>query len=166
MDARIRAVGPRVVTLYLLLVGAMSSLPSASVAQSFDPRHLHAVRVEDAPVIDGRLDEAIWAAAEPIGGFLQRDPVEGEPASEDTIIRVAYDEDALYIAARLFDRQPSAIVRQLSRRDVVVEADALDVYLDPHHDHLTGAQFGVSAAGVQRDALIYNDLELRRRIAG
>nr|WP_257724540.1 carbohydrate binding family 9 domain-containing protein [Luteitalea pratensis] len=72
-------------------------------------------------------------------------------------MRVAYDEDALYIAARLFDRQPSAIVRQLSRRDVVVEADALVVYLDPHHDHLTGAQFGVSAAGVQRDALSYND---------
>ena len=90
-------------------------------------------------------------------GFLQRDPVEGDPASEDTVIRVAYDEDALYIAARLFDREPSAIVRQLSRRDVAVEADALVVYLDPHHDHLTGAQFGVSAAGVQRDALIYND---------
>ena len=144
----------------------MSSLPSASIAQSLVPRQLHAVRVEDAPVIDGRLDEAIWAAAEPIGGFLQRDPVEGEPSSEDTIIRVAYDEDALYIAARLFDREPTAIVRQLSRRDVAVEADALVVYLDPHHDHLTGAQFGVSAAGVQRDALIYNDLELRRRIAG
>jgi hypothetical protein len=120
-------VGPRVVTLYLLLVGAMSSLPSASAAQALVPRQLHAVRVEHAPVIDGRLDEAIWAVAEPIGGFLQRDPVEGEPASEDTIIRVAYDEDALYIAARLFDREPTAIGRQLSRRDVAVEADALVV---------------------------------------
>ena len=114
------------------------------------------MRADNAPVIDGRLDDPVWTAAEPIGSFLQRDPVEGDPASEDSEIRVAYDEDALYVAARLFDREPAAIVRQLSRRDVAVEADAL-VYLDPHHDHLTGAQFGVSAAGVQRDALIYND---------
>ena len=81
----------------------------------------------------------------------------GEPASEDTEVRVAYDDDALYVAARLRDRTPAAIVRQLSRRDAAVEADAFILYLDPHHDHLTGAQFGVSAAGVQRDALIYND---------
>ena len=72
-------------------------------------------------------------------------------------MRVAYDDRALYVAARLQDREPAAIVRQLSRRDASVEADAFVVYLDPHHDHLTGAQFAVSAAGVQRDALIYND---------
>ena len=47
--------------------------------------------------------------------------------------------------------------RTSERRDQRFEADAFVVYLDPHHDHLTGAQFGVSAAGVQRDALIYND---------
>ncbi len=107
--------------------------------------------------MDGRLDDEIWRSADPVSGFLQRDPVEGEPASEDTLVQVAYDDKALYIAARLYDRDPAAIARQVSRRDAVVEADAFIVYLDPHHDHLTGAQFGVSAAGVQRDALIYND---------
>ncbi len=145
------------VTLNLLLVAAMSSLPTLATAQSFDPRQLHAIRATEAPVIDGRLEEAIWDSASPASGFRQRDPVEGEPASEDTVVRLAYDEQALYIGARLYDRHPEAIVRQLSRRDVAVEADAFIVYLDPHHDHLTGAQFGVSAAGVQRDALIYND---------
>jgi hypothetical protein len=72
-------------------------------------------------------------------------------------VHAARAATAPVIDGRLDDRDPSAIVRQLSRRDVAVEADAFVVYLDPHHDHLTGAQFGVSAAGVQRDALICND---------
>ena len=130
---------------------------SAAFAQPQPVRELTAVRAVPPPVIDGRLDDAVWAAAVPAGGFLQRDPDEGKPATEDTYIRLAFDDHALYVAAEMRDRDPSAIARQLSRRDVPVEADALIVYLDPHNDHLTGAQFGVSAAGVQRDALIYND---------
>jgi len=121
------------------------------------PRTVTAVRAVPTPVIDGRLDDPAWAGAEPAAGFLQRDPDEGKPASEATIVRVAFDDAAIYIAAELRDRDPAGIVRQLSRRDAAVEADALLVYLDPHNDRLTGAQFGVSAAGVQRDALIYND---------
>ena len=130
---------------------------SAAFAQPQPVRELTAVRAVPPPVIDGRLDDAVWAAAVPVGGFLQRDPDEGKPATEETYVRIAFDDHAVYVAAEMRDRDPSAIVRQLSRRDVSVEADALLVYLDPHNDHLTGAQFGVSAAGVQRDALIYND---------
>ncbi len=149
--------GPRVVALSLLLLGVTGTAVSATASQAVPPRQLQAGRAVDPPVVDGRLDDAIWAVTEPAGDFLQRDPVEGDPASEPSLVRIAYDDEALYVGARLFDREPSAIVRQVSRRDVVVEADAFVVYLDPHHDHLTGAQFGVSAAGVQRDALIYND---------
>jgi len=120
-------------------------------------RAVTAVRASPAPVIDGRLDDPVWALAVPAAGFLQRDPNEGQPATEDTQVRVAFDDHALYIGAHLLDLEPAAIVRQLSRRDAQVEADAFVVYLDAHNDHLTGAQFAVSAAGVQRDALIYND---------
>lgn len=141
----------------LFLLGVLSLPSSPSAAQPLEPRPLNAIRAAEAPVIDGRLDDEVWTRAEAVLGFLQRDPVEGEAATEDTVVRIAYDDGALYVGARLYDREPAAIVRQLSRRDVPVEADALIVYLDPHHDHLTGAQFGVSAAGVQRDALIYND---------
>ncbi|BCS35376.1 hypothetical protein TBR22_A46030 [Luteitalea sp. TBR-22] len=145
----------RVALTFLLSWASAGAVPSV-LAQA-QTRELHAARFPSPPVIDGRLDDEAWRQVEPAGGFLQRDPVQGDPASEDTEVRVGYDEHALYVAARLHDRQPGAIVRQLSRRDVAVEADAFIVYLDAHHDHLTGAQFGVSAAGVQRDALIYND---------
>jgi len=107
--------------------------------------------------IDGRLDEDAWAAAPVAAGFRQREPQEGAPATEPTELRVLYDEGALYVGARLHDDAPDHIVRQLSRRDQVADADSFSVFLDPHHDHRTGVEFQVSAAGVQRDAAIYDD---------
>ncbi len=133
-------------------------LPGPAAAQAGPPiREVTAVRAVAAPVIDGRLDDPVWQTAPPVSGFVQRDPDEGAPATEETRVRIAYDDGALYVAGHLLDRDPQAIVRQLSRRDASVEADGFVVYLDAHNDKLTGAQFAVSAAGVQRDALIYND---------
>jgi hypothetical protein len=143
-----------------------ASLQRTDTAAAFDTlppsghgvvRTLRAVRIPSAIVIDGRLDEEAWTDV-PIGeGFTQRDPDEGRSATEQTEIRVAYDDASLYVGIRLFDSRPSAVVRQLSRRDDRADADRITVYLDPFHDHLTGAMFEVSAAGVQRDALIYDD---------
>ncbi len=93
----------------------------------------------------------------PPRGFVERDPDEGRPATERTEVRVAYDDAAVYVAARLFDSEPARIVHRLSRRDDVADADRFTLYLDPRHDHLTGVVLEVSAAGVQRDAVLYND---------
>jgi len=107
--------------------------------------------------VDGRLDEEAWGHTPVQSAFRQRDPDEGAPATERTELRLLYDDDALYAGVRLHDRDAAAIVRQLSRRDVVAEADSFSLFLDPHHDHLTGVEFQVSAAGVQRDSIIYDD---------
>ena len=64
--------------------------------------------------IDGRLDEEAWALAPVQSGFRQRDPDEGQPATERTELRLLYDDDALYVGVRLHDRDPGHIVRQLS----------------------------------------------------
>ena len=90
---------------------------------------------------------------------MQRDPDEGKPATERTEIRVAYDDKALYVGARLFDSQPKRIVRRRSRRDAASSSDFLRVYLDPHHDHKTGVMLTVSAAGSLADAWLSNDFE-------
>ena len=89
--------------------------------------------------------------------FTQRDPIEGVDPSERTQIQVAYDDTSVYFAVRLFDKEPQKIVRQLSRRDDNPDADYFILQLSPNHDRLTGALFQVSAAGVQRDAIISND---------
>src|SRR5690242_1296145 len=106
------------------------------------------VRVDRAPVVDGRLDDAAWASAPPATGLVQRDPDEGRPASESTEVRLVYDGAALYIGARLYDSHPQAITRRLARRDFVTPSDEFRVYLDTYHDHRTTALFAVSPAGV------------------
>ena len=116
-----------------------------------------AVRVTEAPRLDGHLDDAAWRDAVPATEFVQRDPDEGKPATERTEVRVVFDSSALYVGVRLYDRDASKIVRRLSRRDDPADADRFTIFLDPHHDHLTGARFTVSAAGSLSDAVLFND---------
>ena len=118
---------------------------------------LRAVRVQGEVQLDGRLDEPDWLTAPAAGGFLQRDPEQGQPATESTELRLLFDDHALYAGVRLRDSTPGAISRQLSRRDAVAEADSFALFLDPQHDHRTGVVLEVSAAGVQRDAALYDD---------
>ncbi|MDE2727558.1 MAG: DUF5916 domain-containing protein [Gemmatimonadota bacterium] len=108
--------------------------------------------------IDGRLDEAAWAAAVPATRFVQREPVEGAEPGEDTEVRVLYDDGAIYIGARMYDDHPDQIGRQLVRRDERGAFDLFSVSVDPNNDRLTGYQFRVSAAGAQRDAYLYDDV--------
>lgn len=122
-----------------------------------DGQEAATVRAIGAISVDGRLDEASWASAPVATGFLQRDPNQGEPATEPTELRIVYDDKALYVGARLYDSEPLKIVRQLSRRDEETEADRFTLYLDPHHDHTTGVAFQVTAAGVQRDGVLFDD---------
>ena len=131
---------------------------SAAAQVAHAPRAvLTAVRVTRPPIIDGHLDDDAWQVVEPATTFTQQDPAEGQPATERTELKVAYDDEAVYVAARMYDREASQIARRLSSRDEESDADYLDIYLDAMHDHQTGAAFQISAAGVQRDAILYND---------
>jgi hypothetical protein len=107
--------------------------------------------------VDGALEEAAWAAATPVTAFTQTDPEEGKPCSERTEVRFLIGDDALYIGARMFDREPAKIKARLSRRDDPVETDAFDVWLDSYHDHLTARRFRVNPAGAILDASIGAD---------
>jgi hypothetical protein len=130
----------------------------AAAAQTPPPRAIvTAVRTATPPAIDGRLIDECWAQAPPASEFLQRDPDEGRPATERTEIRFVYDDEALYIAARMFDSEPHLIARRLMNRDGDRDADRITIYLDSMHDRLTGALFGVSASNVQEDSIISND---------
>ena len=66
-----------------------------------------------APHIDGRIDDGAWAGAMPIEDFGQQSPIEGAPPSERTIVLIRYDDEALYIGARMFRRNPKDIARSI-----------------------------------------------------
>ena len=122
------------------------------------PPVAHARRLTGpAPRIDGKLDDAAWASAEPITDLWQSEPHEGQPASERTEVRILYDDDAIYIAAHMFDREPGLIRTQLGRRDNTGVSDALTISLDSYHDHRTAFQFGTNPSGVKVDAISSGD---------
>jgi len=131
-----------------LIAGSVSA---QQTPRSHSDRPLaHAVPASGSITINGRPDEAAWAAAPPVTVFTQLDPDEGKPASERTEVRMIYDAEALYIGARLYDR--GAVSRRLVRRDALVnDSDWFIVTLDSYHDHLTSYRFSVNPAGVRRD---------------
>jgi|GEM_PF-1420927 len=111
-------------------------------------------RVEVAPVLDGVLDDACWAEAELWEGFIQRDPAPGEPATEQTDIRIVYTADTIYIAFDCHDSAPEEIIGRLYRRDsALVWEDNIDLWLDPTGDGRFLYYFGTNPAGVKYDAL-------------
>ncbi|HXY39205.1 MAG TPA: DUF5916 domain-containing protein [Vicinamibacteria bacterium] len=148
-------------TLAFALVLAVATLPAGAstlpAGAPPPPPPVPAQRATSPIEIDGHLEEPAWAAATPVAGFLQKNPDEGAPATEATELRLLFDDHALYVAARLSDSEPGRIARQLSRRDDLAEADTFTLYLDPHRDRRTGVVLQVSAAGVQRDAALYDD---------
>ena len=131
------------------------------VAPAFaDPTPVPPVVVTHADqpiVVDGLLDEAVWKAATPATAFTQRDPDQGAPPRQRTEVRVAYDDDAIYVAARLYDTAPDSVIARLSRRDQDSGSDNFAVFLDPFRDKRTGYYFSVNAAGTLSDGVLFND---------
>ena len=160
-----RPPGLRLKSLLLAGAGVCCGLCTDARAQT-DPQALPArtvpaitaVRLQAPIVLDGRLDEDVWQSPNPVTDFVQKDPDEGQPATERTEVRIAFDDDAIYVGARMFDSQPDRIVRRLSRRDSTGNADCVMIGFDPRHDHLTGVGFIVTAAGTLADEVIFDDI--------
>src|SRR5262245_33839470 len=90
-----------------------------------------AIRENALPIVlDGDLSDPAWAEATPITTFVQRDPLEGAPATLRTEARVAFDSTSIYIAVRAFDTEPNRIVGFLTRRDVGSSSDWVHVLID------------------------------------
>ncbi|HTR96336.1 MAG TPA: DUF5916 domain-containing protein [Candidatus Acidoferrales bacterium] len=137
--------------------------PGASTAGPPRPRRpqfadaVHAVRASEPIVIDGILDEPVWQSDNAVVQLQQADPDQGEEPSQRTEVRVAYDDEAIYVGARMYDRRPDSIVARLSRRDNDSGSDEFGVAFDTFHDRRTGYYFLVSAAGTELDGTLMND---------
>ena len=92
----------------LALLGSDASAQRA--APTVDTRNtVRMVRTTTPPVIDGKLDEAVWQTADVITNFHQIRPGDGATPSEPTEVYVLYDDDAFYIGARMHDSDPALI---------------------------------------------------------
>jgi hypothetical protein len=145
------------------LIPALLLVPGALAAQQLPDEHdahptATAVRTDQTIRIDGRLDDAAWAAAPVFSEFTQIDPQEGLPSTQRTEARILYDDDALYVGVRLHD--DGRVTGRLGRRDMPLgDSDWFGVMIDSYHDHRTAFGFDVNPAGVKRDEIkvIEND---------
>ena len=81
-------------------------------------KELSAVRITNPPHIDGILDDPVWANDLPVASdFVQYSPYNGEPSVMRTIVKVVYDNSALYIGAMMYDPNPDSIYTELGERD-------------------------------------------------
>ncbi|HEY2924810.1 MAG TPA: DUF5916 domain-containing protein [Candidatus Eisenbacteria bacterium] len=147
--------------LVIFLLALFSAAPalgqtpdSAAIYRHEEAPTIRALPVNERIRVDGRLDEPAWSKATPVDRFTQRDPGEGKPGSERTEVRALIGEDALYLGARLYDREPTKIRRRLVRRDEDLASDYVAVLLDSYHDHLTAYRFRVNPAGSYDDSYI------------
>ncbi len=145
------------------VVSVLSAQVAATpVAVGAVAAHGHAIATPSAiavakrgPVtLDGRLDEDAWKQATPVSDFKQYDPDHDAPATERTEVRFLFDDDALYVGARLTDSQgPAGITSTVVRRDAFFNSDYFEVVIDGFHDHLGRAYFQVNPSGSRTDML-------------
>ena len=144
------------VAMYIPLTLSGQSVPVPSTS----PAALSAVavQVEQAPRIDGVLDEAFWETILPITDFRQRVPVDGSLPTERTEVRIAFDRDAIYFGFKLFDSSPDLIRRSIFHREGRIdEDDHIWIGLDTYHDGRNAYIFELNSFGTQGDALITDE---------
>ena len=145
--------------LGLIVAGLIAAGPVRAAGQSVVNETAATAVGEGAAaiVLDGELNDAAWARATPVTGFLQREPLEGAPPTLRTEARVMYDALAIYVAVRAYDSDPTRIVGFLTRRDAGSSSDWVHVFIDSYHDRRTAYQFGVNPVGVKQDSYWFND---------
>lgn len=139
------------------LAGTGAPTPDRAGATRSSLSYHTATRAVQAPVLDGKLDDAAWQGATVLDGFLEYEPVQGATPRFRTELRVMYDDKYLYVMGRMHDPAPDSIISLLSRRDVRTESEQLKLVIDSYHDRRTAYQFIVNPAGVKRDFYVYND---------
>jgi hypothetical protein len=124
-----------------------------------DGRRLVTALEVRAPItLDGALDEEVWQLATAADGFVQAEPHEGQPATERTDVRLAFDRDALYIGAICHDAAPEALIVNDIRKDFSAgEQDTFEVLLDTFADRRNGFVFVTNARGAKSDTQIANE---------
>jgi hypothetical protein len=135
-----------------------AEIDKEALKKAQEQKVVRAIRVNSSIKLDGLLEEEVWKTHQPVTDFLQRDPLDGAPASELTEVWVAYDDSNLYVAAYCHDSDPKGVIGLLGRRDSFVDSDWFFFAVDPYFDRRSGYLFGVNPSGSIVDEVLSNDV--------
>ena len=137
---------------------AVALIPATVSAQQPPPPTFTVGKLADSaesPVIDGKVNEAVWQTVQPYATFTQQDPIEGAPASEKTEVRVLVGKGTLYISVIAFDSDPSKIIVSQAHRDASLsETDSIVMVLDTFNDNQNAFVFGTNPLGIEYDGQV------------
>lgn len=144
--------------LYSVTFFAYFFLISFGLFSQNEQKHYQVTRIEQAPKIDGVLDDKCWENLPIANDFIQYEPLNGKTASERTEVKVTYDNKALYVYAMMYDRRPDSIMTELSERDNADgNTEVFAFTVSPFNDGINAFSFWVTADGVQADFKSTND---------
>jgi hypothetical protein len=123
------------------------------------PQHIEAKRTDQAPSVDGVLDEPVWREAAIVDSFTQQEPSDGAPASERTEVLVLYDAEHLYIGLHAFDSDPSGVIATEMRRDSprLLDEDNFQIILDSFRDSRSGYMFVTNPLGAKLEQQVFEE---------
>ena len=137
----------------VFLLAVFFLILSAGVYAQGRSKTISIQKIDRTPKIDGHIDDACWKAIQPVSGFVQFDPHNGAPASEDTLVWVAYDDNYIYFAFLMKDSQPEKIWAELTPRNEFEHNDSIMVMLDTYNDRRTSIDFTLNPKGVQKNSV-------------
>ncbi len=142
----------------LLAVVLLAGCWTQSIVGAPEEKTLTAVYIQSPIVIDGILDETEWSLAQPAVDFTQKEPREGQPATEPTEVRLLYDDENLYIGIYCFDSNPEGLIVNDVTRDYAPNlGDHFSVVLDTFDDNRNAFIFGTNPGGALREGQMGGD---------
>jgi len=132
-------------------------LPLLSFGQFSEKKVYHIEKVQNAPKIDGDLNDNVWAKIDIANNFSQISPNNGTPERnhQRTEVKICYDSKNIYFGVMMYDNAPDSILKELSTRDEKMKnADYFGIWINPFNDGQVEYEFGVTAAGIQADSKI------------
>ncbi len=141
-------------------VGLLLTPPIEAQTAPEDTKLTRATFTDTPPVLDGRVDDAAWEAAEVITDFVQKDPVAGAQPSQRTEVRILYDEDNLYFGWTMFDDPEAIVATSLERDAFKIDDDHVTMVLDTFHDHRNAFMFALNPLGTKFDWAITDESQV------
>ncbi|MFC1539099.1 DUF5916 domain-containing protein [Candidatus Latescibacterota bacterium] len=130
-------------------------------------KRLSAIAIQSPVTFDGYLTEPSWKDAPAASGFTQQEPIEGIKASEQTEVRILYDEEYLYIGVICFDAEPSKIIcNELSVDGELEWDDNFSIVIDTFNDRRGGFYFCINPNGARLDGKLTGSRSTGRKRSG
>jgi hypothetical protein len=120
----------------------------------FGQKSYQIIKTSEKIECNGILNEEIWNFASPMDSFIQNNPSPGQQATQTSIIKMTYDDNAIYIGALLYDNDPKKILKEYTIRDRSGNADRFGISFDTYADGINAFNFEVTASGIQIDKRI------------